>query len=67
MMNEDLCTVELWARKWGMFFGDFHITKESIGVDGLGGLQFFSNPMARADDVFLLGVRLDHGLYFNKH
>ena len=73
MVNEDLRTIELWARKWGMFFGDknsfydFYRTKGGIDVDGLGGLHFFSNPVKRAEDFCLLGVHLDHGLYFNKH
>ena len=73
MVNEDLRTIELWARKWGMYFGDknsfydFYRTKDGMNVKDLGSLQFFSKQVQRATDFCLLGVHLDHGLYFNHH
>ena len=73
MINEDLRTIELWAKKWGMYFGDknsyydFYRTRDGMDVEGLGGLQFFSRPIERAKDFCLLGVHLDHGLHFNQH
>ena len=73
MTKGDLRTIEFSARKWGMFIGDknsfydFYRTKGGIGVDGLGGLQFFSNPVKRAEDFCLLDVHIVHGLYFSKH
>ena len=73
MINEDLRTIESWAKQWGMYFGDkncyfdFFRTKQGIDVDGLGGLTFFSKPIERSKEFWLLGVRLDHGLFFSQH
>ena len=73
MINEDLRTIERWAKRWGMYFGDknsffdFYRTKEGIDVEGLGGLKFFSEGIERAEEFRLLGIHLDHSLRFTQH
>ena len=61
MMNEDFCTIELWAMKV-----DFYQANGAMDVEGLGSLSF-SKPIERKDNFCLLGMHLDHGLYVNGH
>jgi len=74
MLNRDLRTIESWARRLRVSFGDkseyFTFYKRGntvIDVDRLGGLRFFSKQIRPADKCVLLGVHFDHELTFGSH
>ena len=70
LLNENLRTIEDWAQRWRVEFGDknsyfvFH-SGPDIDVEAMGGLQFFSRALTRErESVCLLGVHLDRQLTF---
>ena len=74
MLNEDLRTIEAWARSMRLQFGDkneyfvFHQTATSpIDIEQAGGLQFYSENLSQANEFVLLGVHFDHALLFDVH
>ena len=74
MLNEDLRVIEAWARRMRLQFGDkneyfaFYPTQAAaLDIDSIGGLQFYSSNLTRADNFTLLGVHFDHALTFGRH
>ena len=74
MLNEDLRTIEAWASRMRLQFGDkneyfvFYPTQATaLDIDSIGGLQFYSSNLTRAENFTLLGVHFDHGLTFGRH
>ena len=74
MINDDLRTIETWARRMRLQFGDkneyfvFHQqSTTAIDIEKVGGLQFYSAQLSQAKDFVLLGVHFDHALLFDIH
>ena len=74
MLNEDLRTIEAWARKMRLQFGDkneyfvFHQScTQSLDIEQAGGLQFYSKNLSRAEKFVLLGMHFDYSLTFQVH
>ena len=73
MLNEDLRTIEAWARQMRLQFGDkneyfiFHaMATRPLDIEQAGGLQFYASKLTKATEFVLLGVHFDHALTFKR-
>ena len=74
MLNQDLRTIECWARRMRMRFGEknkfflFHpVGSTAFDLKALGGLHFYSTPLESSTECVLLGLHLDASLTFRRH
>jgi len=74
MLNADLQTIERWAKKMRLQFGDknkyfvFHSSRTSpLDIEQVGGLQFYAQSLQQESEFVLLGVHFDHALTFSRH